>query len=260
MGYTKSQLMKQMEQLQINPQGTLLVHSSMKSIGEVEGGAETVLEVLADYMKEGLLVLPTHTWDTINAENPRFYLNTSASCVGLLTELFRKRQGVVRAKHPTHSVAVLGKDAEEFISGYEFCETPCGRNSPWGKLLDRQADIMLLGVDLRKNTFIHGVEEWADIPGRLSKDYEKLYVVSDDGSEILVHSRRHIGESWSEYFWKVDEIFENHQVMAKGKFGDAVVRLCKSEPMNQLLLKMLYINPNLFSDNTPLQDELYKHL
>jgi aminoglycoside 3-N-acetyltransferase len=249
-----------MEQLQIHPKGTLLVHSSMKSIGEVEGGAETVLEVLIDYMKEGLLVLPTHTWHTINAENPRFYLNTSVSCVGLLTELFRKRKGVVRAKHPTHSVAALGKDAEDFIKGYEFCETPCGRNSPWGKLLDRGADIMLLGVDLRKNTFMHGVEEWADIPGRLSKDYEKLYVVSEESSEIVVHSRRHIGENWSEYFWKVDQIFERHQVMSKGKFGDAVVRLCKSEPMNQLLLKMLYINPNLFSDNTPLKDDLYKNL
>ena len=71
-------------------------------------------------MEPGLLVLPTHTWSYINAENPRFYVDDSPSCVGILTELFRKRPGVVCSLHPTHSVAALGKDAEDFIAGNEL--------------------------------------------------------------------------------------------------------------------------------------------
>lgn len=35
--HTRSSLMKQLERMGIDPQGTLLVHSSLKSIGEVEG-------------------------------------------------------------------------------------------------------------------------------------------------------------------------------------------------------------------------------
>lgn len=35
--HTRSSLMKQLEKMGIDPQGTLLVHSSLKSIGEVEG-------------------------------------------------------------------------------------------------------------------------------------------------------------------------------------------------------------------------------
>ena len=42
--YTKSDLMTGLAALNIDPRGTLLVHSSMKAIGPVKGGAETVLD------------------------------------------------------------------------------------------------------------------------------------------------------------------------------------------------------------------------
>lgn len=254
--YTKQDLLNDLKNLGINRKGTLLVHSSMKSIGEVEGGADTVLDALSEYMEDGLLVLPTHTWSYINADNPRFYVDKSPSCVGILTELFRKRPGVVRSLHPTHSVAALGKDAEEFTAGDEKFDTPCARGSCWGKLLDREATIMLLGVDLTKNTFIHGVEEWMGIPGRLTDTHEQLYTVLPDGREIPVPSRRHIGTP-SEHFWKVEEIFEKNKVMYKGKFGDATVRICDTVKMADLLFKMLEVKPDLFSDNASIDAELY---
>lgn len=59
--YNKQDLLKHLKELGINGNGTLLVHSSMKSIGQVEGGADTVLDALSEYMKNGLLVFPTHT-------------------------------------------------------------------------------------------------------------------------------------------------------------------------------------------------------
>lgn len=80
--HTKTGLFEQLKALEINPSGTLLVHSSLKSIGEVQGGADTVLDVLSEYMKDGLLVLPTHTWSYINATNPRFDVLNSLSASG----------------------------------------------------------------------------------------------------------------------------------------------------------------------------------
>ena len=122
--HTKESLFHQFEQLGIDKAGTLLIHSSMKSLGEVAGGADTVLDVFTQYMKEGLLVLPTHTWSYINADNPKFSVTDSPSCIGILPELFRKRPGVIRSWHPTHSVAALGKDAAEFTKDDHKFDTP----------------------------------------------------------------------------------------------------------------------------------------
>lgn len=244
--YTKQDLLDHLKQLGIDENGTLLVHSSMKSIGQVEGGTDTVLDALFEYMKNGLLVFPTHTWSYINAENPRFSVDESPSCVGLLTELFRKRPGVVRSLHPTHSVAALGKGALEFVAGNEKFDTPCARGSSWGKLLDQQATILLIGVDLRRCTYIHGVEEWLDIPGRLTDSHEKLYTILPDKTEISVPQRRHIGHT-SEKYERVDSVFLNNQVMFKGHFGDATVRVCNTVKMTDLLTHILKEDPEIFS-------------
>lgn len=250
--HTKASLLKQLQELKLDPQGTILVHSSLKSIGEVQGGADTVLDALVEYMRDGLLVLPTHTWAYINANNPRFSVKDSPSCVGILPELFRARRGVIRSWHPTHSVAALGADAVEFTAGAELWDTPCARGSVWGKLLDRKAEIVLLGVDLRRNTFIHGIEEWVDIPGRMTDEPEQLYTVTPDGTVLSVPSRRHCGLSWSQHFWKVDGILHEGGAMRKGSFGDAVVRVCGTVETNEILSRMLAVNPDLFSDNEPL--------
>ncbi|MEK3902506.1 AAC(3) family N-acetyltransferase [Paenibacillus sp. FSL R7-0179] len=253
--HTRSSLMKQLEKMGIDPQGTLLVHSSLKSIGEVEGGADTVLDVLSEYMKEGLLVLPTHTWSYINGLNPRFSVLESPVCVGILPELFRKRPGVIRSWHPTHSVAALGRDGAVFTAGDERWDTPCARGSVYGKLLDREAEIMLLGVDLRRNTFIHGIEEWVDIPGRMTDVHEALYTVTPEGEEIAVPSRRHCGLSWSQHFWKVESVLEDGGALRRGSFGDAAVMLCGTVETTRILSDMLRENPDLFSDNEPLYGE-----
>src|SRR5690554_8160890 len=103
--FTKEELKEQIAALGIQPTDTLLIHSSMKAVGEVEGGADTVLDAFSEYLKEGLLILPTHTWAQMNSEYNVFDVVNEPSCVGILTELFRKRPGVVRSWHPTHSVA-----------------------------------------------------------------------------------------------------------------------------------------------------------
>lgn len=229
-------------------------------MGDIEGGADTVLDALSDYMEKGLLVLPTHTWADINGDNPKFYVEDSPSCIGILPELFRKRKGVVRSLHPTHSVGALGEGSQDFVQGDERFDTPCARGSAWGRLLDRQAQILLIGVDLRRNTFIHGVEEWANIPGRFSEEAEILYTVLADGRKIKVPSYRHAGKSWADFFWKVDVFFLDKGVMSLGKFGDATVRVCDTVSMTDLLFKMLEINPDLFSNNEPLDLELYQDL
>ena len=258
--YTKEDLIRDLEKLNIDKKGTLLVHSSYNSIGDVDGGGQTVIDALMEYMKDGLLVLPTHTWRKVAGDGSKYYVGFSIPCVGILPELFRNREGVIRDLHPTHSLAAIGADAEEFLQDSHLYDTPCSRKSPYGKLLDRKAQIMLLGVKHSSNTFIHGVEEWVDIPGRLTDTHEQLYTVLSNGEEILVPSRRHCGPNWSLNFPKVDSVLEENGAVYKGTFGDAEVRVCDTESMTRILFGMLAINPLLFEDNSPVDRELYKML
>ena len=133
---TKESLLHDIADMGINPKGSLLIHSSLKSVGPVEGGADALLDAWSEYMRGGLLIFPTHTWRQIGKETLTFDSRILPSCVGILPEIFRRRPGVIRSLHPTHSVAALGKDAEDYTAGEELRTTPCPREGCWGKLLD----------------------------------------------------------------------------------------------------------------------------
>lgn len=79
-----------------------------------------------------------------------------------------------------------------------------------------------------------------------------LRTVLPDGTEISVPSRRHCGLSWSEHFWKVDDVLERKGAMRKGQLGDAVVRVCDAALLTEVITGMLQDNPDMFSDNLPL--------
>ena len=121
--YNKQQLKDQLESMGLKGDETILIHSSMKAIGAVDGGADTVLDAWMEYFKDGLLLLPTHTWKTVNADNPVYNPYTTPSCVGLLTNMFMKRDGVIRSLHPTHSMSGYGKNAAEYLAGEEYNNT-----------------------------------------------------------------------------------------------------------------------------------------
>ena len=92
MAYTKADLKHDLAAMGLTGNETILIHSSMKSIGPVEGGADTVLDAWMEFFAEGLLLLPTHTWRFINEENRVFDVRHSPCCVGILPELFRMVQ------------------------------------------------------------------------------------------------------------------------------------------------------------------------
>lgn len=258
--YTKKDMIDGLLQLGVNSTDTLMVHSSMKAIGQVEGGADTVLDAFTQYMKEGLLIFPTHTWEQMNDEYNVFDPKVEPSCVGILTNLFRARPGVDRSLHPTHSVAALGKDSKEYTSGDDQYDTPCARNGCWGKLYDRKAKILFLGCSLKRNTFLHGVEEWKQIPNRLMEKPRQLKVVTYDGKVIDRPLRGHhstVGDV-SQNYDKMLEPFVNLGIAKQGKIGDATSVLCDAVAMADLTTKLLTKNPQLFDDGNPVPIEWYQ--
>ena len=250
--YTKEQLMSHLAEMGVDPKGTLLVHSSMKAIGAVDGGADTVLDALQEYMKDGLLVLPTHTWSSISHTRNVCDIRTEPSCVGLLPNMFMKREGVIRSLHPTHSVAAFGKDAKDYVAGEENSTTPCARAGCWGKLLDRGAQILMLGCDLSKFTFLHGVEEWFDVPGRVDTQLKPYFVIDQNGVQHATPQYRHVNGVSSRYT-KMEPIFLQAGALRFGHFGDAKCRLVDSVKATEITGKCIARKTDLFSDEEPIE-------
>ena len=123
MAYTKADLKHDLAAMGLTGTETILIHSSMKSIGPVEGGADTVLDAWMEFFAEGLLLLPTHTWRFINEENRVFDVRRSPCCVCILPELFRQRPGVLRSLHPPHSMAAYARERLRIWKG-NWTQTP----------------------------------------------------------------------------------------------------------------------------------------
>ena len=256
--YSKQDLINGLIEIGIMPNDTLLVHSSMKSIGEVNGGADAVVDALIEYMKDGLLIFPTHSWERMRGENLRYDRKIEPSCVGLLTNIFMGRKGVIRSYHPTHSVAAKGRDAIDYIAGEEKITTPCGREGCWGKLLDRKAKILFLGCSLAKNTFIHGVEEWANVKGRLRTKTTRYEIITDDGIVINNMIRHGAPIEPSQYYDKMEPVFMEKGVAVKGKIGDATSYLCDAVGVCETVTDVINHGIDMFQNMIPIPTDWYK--
>ena len=186
------QFITDMRNLGIKPNDTLLVHSSLKSLGRVEGGAEMVVQALIESLPEGTLMMPSLSWEAVNKDNPFFSVLNTPSCVGIIPETFRKHPCVCRSINPVHSVCAYGKNAEKLTLRHYMDRTPVGENSPFRLLANCQGKIMMLGCGLEPNTFMHGVEEAANLP----------YVLEDRPTKILIED--HAGNKSEVFYYMHD--------------------------------------------------------
>ncbi|MBO5889073.1 MAG: AAC(3) family N-acetyltransferase [Clostridia bacterium] len=156
---------------------TVFVHSSLKSMGNVEGGAITVIDALKEVVGEsGTVLFPAFSFSVCSSKY--FSYNDTPSCVGFISETFRKLDGVVRSMHPTHSASAYGKNAVELTKDHYLDDTPVGANSPLRKLPKLGGKILMLGCPFASNTFMHGMEEVANAPYAL-KDVADEYTLED---------------------------------------------------------------------------------
>lgn len=248
----KAELTRSLADLGINPRGTLMVHLSYKSLGPVAGGPDTLLDALIAWMAPGLLVLPAHTWANVGERNPVMDVCHTPVCVGIVPELFRKRPGVLRSLHPTHSLSAYGADAAAFVSGEEHAGSPCPEGFAYHKLWQRKAQILLIGVNFTRNTYIHGLEEWEGVPGTLTPDPLPMYVINEAGQRLATPQRRHCAELGSETFWKLEEPARRHGFLKKGKLGAADCTLVDAVGLREVAARVFAIDPDVLKTQQPL--------
>lgn len=259
---SKSEILKQLEPFKLALGKPVIVHTSLRAIGEIEGGGDTLLNCLIEFFTQngGLLCIPTHTWDKEMLD-----LREKHTCLGTLPSLALKRADAVRTMHPTHSMVVFGEreKASAFIDGEDLVDTPTSPNGCYGKIFNEGGFVLLIGVGQEKNTFLHCVEEMLCVPKRLTKEKREFSIIYENGEckakELYWFYTNEI-EDVSENFGKFEAAFDFHGAITYGKLGNAKLQLCSAQKMKDII-ELIY-NRNdfkeLLADNLPLNEALYK--
>jgi len=221
------------------------VHSSLSSFGYVEGGADTVIDALLDVVgEEGSIVMPTHSANLLAVERtpeeiamgvawlyqilPYDPKETPAT-TGIIPETFRKRKGVVRGSHPSHSLAAIGPKANELVEG-------------WHKALELNGYVLLIGVGLKVCTAMHLAEKRVQFPQHILKKItppkEFIEKYPEDKWEWDVGPYPD--------FAKMEEPCLKHGIMKTVKVGEATLKLLRIGELVNLYTEYLKKNPDLF--------------
>jgi aminoglycoside 3-N-acetyltransferase len=244
---TVGSIARDLAALGVRPGMTLLVHSSLRSLGYVCGGAVAVIAALERALgDDGTMVVPTHTstlsepslwmnppvppawFPIIRNETPPFDPElTPAVHMGIIPETYRRRSGVVRSAHPMVSFAAGGRLRHRIIDDHPL-EFGLGESSPLGRLFELDAHVLLLGVDHDRNTSMHLAEHRAAWEGK-----EELM----QGSPIVVDGER----VWAKYrdldydstdFLRIGACFEDDtDHVTIGDVAQSTARLMRIRPL-----------------------------
>ena len=281
--YTKAQLFSQLAELGAPQDSIVLMHTSLRAVGEVEGRGEGLLDALIEYFTSdgGLFCVPTHTWKNLSDRSrPTLDLTPDGAadvknCIGTLPSIAAYHPYAHRSWHPTHSMAVFdGKTragepgkAEDFIAcEYDRDPATLTSTSPdgcYGKIRELGGKILLVGVVHNRDTYLHSVEEWLGVPNRLTTEPGDVTIKLPDGSIVHRSMRMHHADGISDVsarYPKYEPAFRYYGAIADGMLGGAKVQLCDAKIMADVV-KLIYERSGgieLMADDKPLDEKLYK--
>ena len=242
---TFEKLVEGFRELGVAEGDTLLVHSSYKSLGEVEGGPQTVIRALeAALGTEGTLIMRTFNFD-FNKGVP-WDVRKTRSKMAALTEVVRMNPRAKRVFHPFYSFAILGKHAEmlgslRYKSAYE-------RNSVFGKLRELDGKIMVIGLSYNNSmTFFHHIEQMEGMEYRFLKQFTGE-VTDENGNtyidtfEMLV---RDIDKGVMTMVDPMGALMEQAGIVRICKIGEADVKLMKANEVYEFTAREMKRDPHL---------------
>ena len=256
--FTKEDILKQLKSMNAPTDSIVLMHTSLRAVGQTEGGAQTLLDAMIEYFTKdgGLLCVPTHTWHNFGKE---FMLDMEKTdtALGAFSDIAAADARGIRSEHPTHSMVVFGdrQKAEAFIRDEPDITSYTSPESCYGKLYDVGGYVLLVGVSHNRNTYLHSVEEMLKVPDRMKNEPTRFRIRRKSG-EVVERSLYTFKCSFisdiSLRFVKFETAFRYHGCITDGFVGNAPAQLCDARKMKETL-ELIYKNS---TEKDPLCDEL----
>lgn len=221
----------------------LLVHSAFSLFGREGLSVEHMAGDLVEYMVPGTILMPTMSWRFVKPSQPIFDELSTPSNTGALTETFRKRYSSHRSLHPTHSVAGLGLRAGEMLGEHHLDSTPCSARSPYGKLIEHDGWILMLGIGFDCCTIIHHAEEIVapQLYLRPLAEKETYTCIDRTGYQHKVSLNRHL--QLKRDYWQFQDQMHNEGVIKFAYSGSIVIRAFRARELNERVYNMLIKRP-----------------
>ncbi len=247
MGHTVEALTDDLRSMGIKQGDALMVHSSLKSIGWVDGGPDAVIDAILSVVGDsGIVFMPTLTATVAGKGSSEmstyaFDSKETPSRVGKITETLRRRPNAGRSEHPTHSLAAIGKDAEVLVKGHGGDASTFDINGPYGKYIGLDATIVFIGTGMGCNTTLHVSEDWAALP--YMDNAAKARVMTPDGEiakPLKMSPNGHRSFYTSDEGSPAVQLLYKLGVVTEAKLGDAKVQLVSSRAVMNAMFKTYY--------------------
>ncbi|MFH1568063.1 MAG: AAC(3) family N-acetyltransferase [Gemmatimonadota bacterium] len=226
---TGRQLVADLRRLGVTAGMDLMVHSSLSAIGEVEGGAETVVEaLLAAVGRRGTLLMPSFNHRAAQVYNPL----TTPTVNGAIPDAMWRRPEARRSLHATHAVAAIGPRAEWYVA--DHLEIGIWEpESPIGKLIHSGGYLLALGTTHNTSTAYHVAER--SVPGDCNDPFGNIdRVVRPDGTVEEVWGLAFRGGPCPVPIHKIDETLDRRGLQRRGQVGKADCELALALDLYQV--------------------------
>ena len=220
---TGEEILEGLRDLGLRAGDTVLLHSSLRSLGRVTGGADAVLGALLDLLgPTGNLALPTFNY-TRPLPSPWYDPLVTPARTGVIPEAGRKLPGALRSLSPTHSITVIGPKGGSITRDHLRVKS-FGPGSPIDRMARDGGKVLLMGVDHTANSTIYVAEEHAGIP-KVSWYAELPWVrVRRPDGEVVDH-RLDESPSCSRAFNAVEGELRRHGDISDGLIRNSAIQL-----------------------------------
>jgi aminoglycoside 3-N-acetyltransferase len=238
---TREAMQRQLTALGVRQGDVLMVHSSLSRLGFVEDGPSTCVEALLDSIGlTGTLVMPAFSpavsdpasWsdpllapsdiDVARRQVESFNAATTPTSMGAIPETFRTWTGVVRSPHPQVSVCAKGVRADEIVALHDW-EWGEGPDSPFQRLYEMDALVLLIGVGFNRATMLHYAESKVPFGRRKLRRIPRREGQAREWVEVV-----DVGDDLGAHFPDIGDVVRREELAVFGYVGEAECSLIPS--------------------------------